>query len=91
MHIEAYGRLLDKGLTIKVEAKTLKTLQPGGDKVSVNRSLPPGSRVVIEKARVGYSAVAYKVYYRDGKEIKREELCRSTYRASGAIIEVGPS
>lgn len=90
--VEVYGRLLENGMSIKVEATTTDTLKPGADTVTVNHSLAPGSTKVIEKARNGYKAVAYKIYLdKNGNEIKREELCRSTYRSSGAIIEVGPS
>jgi len=70
---------------------TTDTIQPGKDKVTYNESLEPGETVVISKARIGYKAVAYKVYYSaSGNEIRREVLCRSNYAAAAAVVEKGP-
>lgn len=85
-----YGKLLDDGVTIKVASKRTGTSNPGEDQVIVDASLAPGERVVVEAARKGYTADTYRVYYNaKGKEIDRQRLFKSAYRAAGAIIRVG--
>ncbi len=85
-----YGKLLDDGVTIKVASKKTSTTAPGADQFIVDASLMPGEQVVVEKARSGYTAETYRVYYNAaGTEIDRKRLFRSTYRAAGAVIRVG--
>ena len=85
-----YGKLLDDGVTIKVVSKRVGAKNPGPDEIIVDPSLMPGEKVVVEKARKGYTAETYKVYYNaKGKEIDREHLFRSVYRSAGAVIRVG--
>jgi len=91
VRISIYGKKPADGSYIRVEAVTTDTIQPGKDKVTYNESLEPGETVVISKARIGYKAVAYKVYYSaSGNEIRREVLCRSNYAAAAAVVEKGP-
>ena len=90
--ISIYGKLFENGGSIIIEAKTTETLEPDQPEMRPNPSLAPGEQVVVEDARTGYRAEAYKVYLdADGNEISREPLCRSTYRASGGVIEYGPT
>ena len=90
--ISIYGKLFENGGSIIIEAKTTETLEPDQPEMRPNPSLAPGEQVIVEDARTGYRAEAYKVYLdADGNEISREPLCRSTYRASGGVIEYGPT
>ena len=90
--ISIYGKLFENGGSIIIEAKTTETLEPDQPEMRPNSSLAPGEQVIVEDARTGYRAEAYKVYLdADGNEISREPLCRSTYRASGGVIEYGPT
>jgi vancomycin resistance protein YoaR len=88
--ISIHGKNLDDGVTIQVVSKRTGVYNPGSDKVIVDASLMPGERVVVEKARKGYSAETYRVYYNaKGKEIDRRRLFKSTYRSAGAVVRVG--
>lgn len=88
--IEVYGKKLDNGMSIEIEAYVTETLQPGEDTYEYVYSLAPGEEDVVEKARKGYRTEAYKIYYdANDREIRRELLCKSLYKASGAVIEVG--
>ncbi len=88
--ISIYGKLREDGVTIKLESKKTATISPGADRISYDASLPTGQSVVVEKARKGYKATTYKVYYdANEREIGREVLCKSSYPASGAIVRVG--
>ena len=85
-----YGKLLDDGITVKVVSKKTGTTNPGADQIIVDPSLLPGEQVVVEKARNGYTAETYRVYYNaNGQEIDRKRLFKSTYRSAGAVIRVG--
>lgn len=88
VYCEIYGKLLPDGQYIKVEAKTLKTIQPGEPVYVQNRELITGTEVVVSEPRNGYKAVAYRVYYnKQDEEIRRNELCRSYYKEAAAKIE----
>ena len=89
--ISVYGRMFDDGGSIVIKAKTVETLEPGQPEYRQNSSLLPGEFLIVSDAREGYKAEAYKVYLdADGNEIDRELLCKTTYRASGGVIEFGP-
>ncbi len=88
--IGVYGKQLDDGVTIKIESKRTGTTSSNKARVIKDSSLAPGERKVVEGARKGYRATAYKVYYdKNGNEIKREEFVKSSYPASGGVVKVG--
>ena len=90
VYIALYGLKLADGVYITIEAKTLKTEQPGDPVYIYTKDLPTGKKKLIEDAREGYYAESYKIYHKaDGTEISRELYCRSTYAASGAKYKVG--
>ena len=90
VNFSIYGKLLDDGVTIKIASKRTGVVNPGADQIIVDSSLAPGEQVVVEKARKGYSAETYRVYYdANGKEIDRQRLFKSVYRSAGAVIRVG--
>lgn len=89
--IAVYGKKLPNGMSIKITSKQVSVTNPGADQISYDPTLAPGERVVVEKARKGYKAIAYKEYYDDaGNLTDRVELCKSSYRAAGAVIKMGP-
>lgn len=88
--ISVYGQLLPNGMSIVIDSEVTEILEPGEDKYEYTTRLATGVKELVEDAREGCKAVAYKIYLdRNEKEIKREVLCRSTYAASGAIYRVG--
>lgn len=90
VYIALYGLQLEDGVYITIEAKTLKTYEPGDPVYIYTKDLPTGQKKLIEEAREGYYAESYKIYHKaDGTEISRELYCRSTYAASGAKYRVG--
>jgi uncharacterized protein YabE (DUF348 family) len=56
----------------------------------VDNSQNPGYRKEIVKRRSGAVYVTYREYYKNGKEVKREQVARSTYRAYAGEVVVGP-
>ena len=87
---EIYGKLPSDGSYIKIEAKTTKKIAPGDAVMVYNPQLKKGEQVVVNEARTGYKAEAYRVYYdASDTEIRRELLCTSYYKESAARIEYG--
>ena len=85
--IQIYGKLFPDGKYITIEAKTISKIQPGEPVYVQNPELISGTEVVVSEERVGYKAIAYRVYHKaDGTEIERVELCRSYYKEAAAKI-----
>lgn len=86
--VEMYGMRLGNGESIKLETELVSTTQPPSEpKYEQNASLPPGFQQEKRKARTGYLVNTYRVYLRNGQEIRRETLCTSDYRAIQQVIE----
>lgn len=76
---------------IEVISSRTGTLGAPKAKTTVDKSLKPGQKVVDVKSRSGATAVAYRVFYKNGKEDHREKLHDSTYRPVQGVIRVGPA
>lgn len=88
--ISMYGRLLPDDTSIIVEAEVTETLEPEEDRYIYTTELMTGQKQLLEEARQGCKAVAYKIYLdANEQEIRREVLCYSTYAAAGAVYKVG--
>ena len=88
--ISIYGKQLPDGQSIIVEARTTEVLQPEEDRYIYTTDLITGQKELVEPAREGYVAVAYRILLdADGEEISREVLCNSKYKAAGAVYKVG--
>lgn len=73
---------------IVIENSTVSVIAPSVKEVA-DSSLAPGQRVVTQKGSSGYVVKSQRVYYKEGTEIKREDLSKSTYKAQDKIIKVG--
>lgn len=88
--VAIFGQKLPNGIRIELESERTAIIPAGDDKITVDPSLAPGEKVVVESPRKGYRATVYRVYLdANGKRIKREELGKSYYAPAGAIIRVG--
>ena len=86
--VDIYGHLLGDGISIDLESTVVQTIPaPSGVKEVLNESLPHGTRKTTVKARKGYVVETYKVYSQAGKEVRREKLCTSTYKAYQETVE----
>lgn len=86
--VEIYGRKLEEGVTIDLVSEvTYKKDPPSEPKYVYNASLKAGTEKVTVKARTGYTVVTYKVWYKNGEEIKREKLHTSNYKMYQKTIE----
>lgn len=88
MSAEIWGMSLGEGVSIDLESKVVKTMEPTSEIKYVNNpELPFGSSKTTVKARTGYVVETYQVWYKDGQEIKRELLHTSTYKAYQQVVE----
>ncbi len=88
MSAEIWGMSLGEGVSIDLESKVIKTMEPTSEIKYVNNpELPFGSSKTTVKARTGYVVETYQVWYKDGQEIKRELLHTSTYKAYQQVVE----
>lgn len=85
---EVWGMTLGSGLTIDLESRIIRTMEPPtGVNYVNNPDLAPGESEETVKARTGYVVDTYKIWYRDGQEVKRELLYTSTYKAYQRTVE----
>ena len=85
-----FGKLLPDGMSITVEGQKTGTVDYKTE-YQMSFELFSGQTRLLQQGKKGYKATAYKVWWdAQGNEIKREELCKSTYQATPEIIEYGP-
>lgn len=75
----------------KVEfvSEVLQVINPTGEKVTKDPTLPNTYRRVTQSAHRGYKAKLWKVVYENGVEVSREEVNYSSYAAEPAYVTVG--
>lgn len=74
--------------TIDIETKILETIEYTTQKQN-DSSMKKGTTKVVQKPVNGYVSEAYKVYYKNGKEISRELISKDKYIPTNEIIKVG--
>ncbi len=86
--VNILGTKVDKSLTYDVVSVTNSTIA----KKEIQKedpTIPAGETKVKQNGQNGAVVSAYKVYYKDGVEIKREYIGKSTYVAMNKIVLVG--
>jgi len=90
VRIGVFGKLLEDGMTITVESEKTGTVEYKTE-YQMSFEMPSGQTRVLQQGKPGYKATAYKVWHdASGNEIKRSELCKSSYQSTPEIIEYGP-
>ena len=74
--------------TIDIETKILETIEYTTQKQN-DSSMKKGTTKVVQNPVNGYVSEAYKVYYKNGKEISRELISKDKYIPTNEIIKVG--
>ena len=77
--------------TVEFVSETLRTIDPGAPEERTDASMAPGTRRQVQSAHRGIQSRLWKVVTVDGKETERTLLNEDTYRASKAIVLVGPA
>lgn len=89
--VNIYGMSLGSDVRIDLESELVRTIpQPEGTNYVINTELSPGESKKTVKGRKGYEVKTWKVWYQGNREIKREVLFTTTYKAYQETIEYNP-
>ena len=89
--VNIYGMSLGPGVKIDLESELVRTIpQPEGINYVINTSLAPGETKKTVTGRKGYEVNTWKVWYQGNREIKREVLFKTTYKAYQETVEYNP-
>ena len=86
---EIYGKTPD--YTVKVETELISTVPPSEDEYTLDTSLPAEAVVEENPPITGYRYNTYRIYLKDGKEVKRELVAVSDYRMHPRRLRAGSS
>lgn len=88
LYFYVYGDAEKRDYTVKIESETVETVHPE-EEITVDKSLEPGSRVLVQQGRTGYKVNTYKYIVKDGKAIDRELITQDYYKPRNSIYKVG--
>ena len=89
--VNIYGMSLGSDVRIDLESELVRTIpKPEGINYVINTSLIPGESKKTVTGRQGYEVNTWKVWYQGNREIKRELLFKTTYKAYQETIEYNP-
>ena len=89
--VNIYGMSLGPGVKIDLESDLVRTLpKPGGTDYVINTALAPGESKKTVTAREGYVVKTWKVWFQGNREVRREELFTTTYKAYQEKVEYNP-
>ena len=75
--------------TIKYENDVVQVIKPGKEVVTEDSTKDEGYEEVTQTAHTGYKAYLYKFVYIDGKQVSKEEVNFSSYRATPKYVTKG--
>ncbi|HZJ83024.1 MAG TPA: VanW family protein [Clostridia bacterium] len=79
LHVEIYGKPSDEYDEVKVVSQETGRSDTPAYKIVEDPTMLEGTEIVDWKSRPKVTAVSYRVYYKDGKEVKRIKEANSTY------------
>ncbi len=86
--VEFYGMQSAPGEKIELVTELISTTKPPREPIyQQNPNLPLNSQKELKQERTGYVVDTYRVYLRNGNEIRREKLFTSKYREVQQVIE----
>jgi vancomycin resistance protein YoaR len=80
----------DPSLTVKVEQSDVESWDPDVNTL-IDHRLPVGARKVIEPGARGHAVSSYRLVYKDGKLLRKEQLGRCTYGGQTRVVAVNPA
>lgn len=87
--VKIVGTKEDKSKSIKIITERT-SYTPYTTKEVLDNTLAPGAKITESNGFNGSSVNTYKIYYENGKEVKREKLGTSVYRMAEKVLRVGP-
>jgi len=89
VYFQIYGDLKTRDYSIKIDTQLVDTI-PYKVKETLDESLTPGSRVLVQEGRTGYKVNTFKSIIKDGVVLSREKISNDYYRERDYIYKVGP-
>lgn len=86
--IDLYGLKEDVEYEIEIQPSILEIIEPKTT-YQEDSTLESGKEKIIQKGSKGYKTVTYKIFYLDGKIVKKEILSKDTYNPMERIIKKG--
>lgn len=77
--VEVYGKATDEYDKIDVQSTVLSSTAAPAEKVVNDPNLPKGQTIVEYKSRPGYKVQSYRIYYKNGKVVKKVKEAYSQY------------
>lgn len=90
IYIEIYGKKQEEWDNIKLVSKVVSKSSKPTPKRKINYDLKPGEEKEKSPSRAKIITESYRVYYLDGKEVKREFETKSTYPKMTGLVEYNP-
>ncbi len=89
--VDLYGMGLGSDTKIDLESVLVREIpQPQGTEYVLNPELAPGESKTTVTGRKGYVVETWKVWYHGGKEMNRELMFTTTYKAYQQKVEYNP-
>ena len=89
--VNIYGMSLGPGVKIDLESELVRTIpKPESIDYVINTALAPGESKRTVTARQGYVVRTWKIWYQGNREVRREELFTTTYKAYQEKVEYNP-
>lgn len=85
-----YGYITDEFDEIKVESERTETIPMPDPEYEEDDSLKKGETKLDRQGYEGIKAAAWRIYYKDGEEVRREDLPESYYSEVAPLYKVGP-
>ena len=85
---KVFGKTVDDDIHIEVQVRDHQVV-PKRVVAKPDDSLATGEKVLGEEGEDGLSVSTYKVYFKDGKEIKAKEVSTDAYQPKDEIVYIG--
>ncbi len=86
--VEFYGMLSSPGESVELQTELVSTMRPPSEPIyQQNPNLPFNTQKELKQAREGYVVDTFRVYLRNGSELRREKLFTSRYKEVQQVIE----
>ncbi len=83
-----YGDRQSKDYTVKIEPEIVETIHAKEETV-LDKTLEPGSKVLVQEGRTGYRVNTYKSIIKNGKTVSRDLISKDFYRPRNFIYRIG--
>jgi len=88
LYFYIYGDAKDRDFAIKVESQIVEVIMPK-EEIIFDKTLEPGSKILVQKGRIGYRVNTYKYVIINGQVISKELITQDQYKAKNNVYKVG--